>query len=78
MKTKTSTPLNIYYLILRGPFGDMKVKPKIYHYNFTEEESESPYAELPLADASECNRLLSLKGINCRWVIPHTYDCCEL
>lgn len=66
MKTKTPTPLSIYYLILRGPFGDMKVKPKIYHFNFTDQESESPYAELPLPDDSECNRLLSLKGINCR------------
>lgn len=68
MKTKTSTPLSIYFLILRGPFGDMKVKPKIYHFNFTEQESESPYGELPLVDSSECNRLLSHKGINCRSV----------
>lgn len=66
MKSKTATPLSIYFLILRGPFSDIKVKPKIYHFNFTEQESESPYGELPLVDSTECNRLLSLKGINCR------------
>lgn len=66
MKTKSPTPLNIYFIILGGPFSDMKVKPKIYHFDFTEQESESPYVELPLEDASECNRLLALKAINCR------------
>lgn len=66
MKTKSSTPLNIHYIILSGPFSDIKVKPKIYHFDFTEQESESPYVELPLKDAAECNRLLAQKMISCR------------
>ncbi|KAK6630662.1 hypothetical protein RUM43_014647 [Polyplax serrata] len=66
MKNKPSFQLTIHYLIVKGPFGDMKVKPKIYRYDFTEEESESPYTQLPLQDTCECNRLLAAKAINFR------------
>lgn len=66
MKNKPSFQLTIHYLIVKGPFGDMKVKPKIYKCDFSEEESDSPYTLLPLVDTPECNRLLATKVINFR------------
>ncbi|GLH13435.1 Cysteine and histidine-rich protein 1 homolog [Gryllus bimaculatus] len=69
LKTKTTFPLNLHYLILRGPFGDMKVDPKIYKFEFTDQENESPYVCLPLPDTAECNRLLAAKAINFRLIM---------
>lgn len=60
--------MKVHFLVVRGPYGDMKVAPKIYKFDFTENESESPYLELPLQDTSECNRLLASKVINFRYV----------
>lgn len=42
--------------------------PKIYQFDFSEEENESPYVQLPLPDTAECYRLLASKTINCRFV----------
>lgn len=68
LKTKTTVPLNVHYLILRGPFGDMKVDAKIYKFDFTDQENESPYVTLPLTDTAECNRLLAAKAVHFRCV----------
>ncbi|PNF15935.1 Cysteine and histidine-rich protein 1-like protein [Cryptotermes secundus] len=69
LKTKTTYPLALHYLILRGPFGDMKVNAKIHKFEFTDQENESPYVQLPLADTAECNRLLAAKVINFRLIM---------
>ncbi|XP_037933997.1 cysteine and histidine-rich protein 1 homolog isoform X2 [Teleopsis dalmanni] len=66
LKTKTTTPLSIHFFALRGPFSDMKVATQIYRHDFTDQCTESDYYVLPLPDSSECNRLLSNKGINFR------------
>lgn len=54
------------FLVIRGPFGDMKVTPKVDKFDFTDQENESPYVRLALQDTAECNRLLSCKAINFR------------
>lgn len=69
LKTKTSVPLSLHYMILRGPFSDIKLKAKIYKFEFTEHENETPYVKLPLLDSAECNRLLAAKAINFRYVL---------
>ncbi|XP_022200961.2 cysteine and histidine-rich protein 1 homolog [Nilaparvata lugens] len=69
LKTKTTVPLNVHFLILRGPFGDMKLDAKIYKFEFTDQENESQYVGLPLADTAECNRLLAAKAINFRLIM---------
>ncbi|XP_063238944.1 zinc finger TRAF-type-containing protein 1 homolog isoform X2 [Bacillus rossius redtenbacheri] len=69
LKTKTTYPLNLHYLVLRGPFGDMKVSTKIHRFEYTEQENESPYVQLPLVDTAECNRLLAAKAINFRLIM---------
>lgn len=66
LKSKSTTPLNLNYIVLRGPVGDIKVKPRIYEFDFTETNNEGPYVTLPLPDTAECNRLLAAKTINFR------------
>ena len=73
LKTKTTYPLALHYLVLRGPFGDMKVDAKIHKFEFTDQENESPYVHLPLVDTAECNRLLAAKVINFRYVDSELY-----
>lgn len=69
LKTKTSSPLPMHFIALKGPFYDMKVKTLIYKHEFTDQENESEYFWLPLPDSSECNRLLASKAINIRLIM---------
>ncbi|KAF5292380.1 hypothetical protein FQA39_LY03414 [Lamprigera yunnana] len=76
LKTKTAVPLSMHFLILHGPFGDMRVQPRIHKFEFSEQENESPYVPLALSDTAECNRLLASKTINFR--TDGRNDCDEL
>ncbi|XP_011497154.1 PREDICTED: cysteine and histidine-rich protein 1 homolog isoform X1 [Ceratosolen solmsi marchali] len=69
LKTKTTCPLSLHYLILKGPFSDMKVQSRIHRFDFTEQDNESPYLPLPLPDTAECNRLLAAKAISFRLIM---------
>jgi len=69
LKSKPTTPISVHYLILKGPFGDMKVSPCLYRFDFTETSLESPYTLLPLKDSAECNKLLAAKAINFRLIM---------
>jgi len=71
LKTKSTQPLSIYYIILKGPFGDMKINPRIYKFDFNDavNVNEAPYMPLPIPDTAECNRLLSAKTINFRLIM---------
>jgi hypothetical protein len=69
LKTKTSTPMTLSYIVLRGPVGDIKVNPRVYQFNFTENETETAYESVPLSDTAECNRLLAAKTINFRLIM---------
>ncbi|KAJ1530493.1 hypothetical protein ONE63_005391 [Megalurothrips usitatus] len=69
LKTKTTCTLSMSFLAIHGPFGDMKVLPKVDKFDFTENENESPYVRLALQDTAECNRLLSCKAINFRLIM---------
>lgn len=69
LKTKTTYPLPLHYLILKGPFGDMKVQPRIHRFEFTEQDNESPYLPIPLPDTAECNKLLAAKTISFRLIM---------
>lgn len=69
LKTKTTTAMTVHFMVLRGPFGDMKVQPKIHKFEFNETENESPYFLLPFPDSAECNRHLATKTINFRLIM---------
>lgn len=69
LKGKITSPLGIHFLVLKGPFGDMKVHPRLYHHEFSDGSSESIYRPLALVDAAECNKLLAAKAINFRLIM---------
>lgn len=60
--------MSVHYLVVKGPFGDMKVNPKIFKFEFNENDTETQFVTLPLPDSAECNRLLAAKTINFRCV----------
>jgi hypothetical protein len=68
VKTKLTAPMSMYFLALSGPFGGIKMKSKIYSFEFTAENSETEYVDLPI-DSVECNKLLASKTINFRLVM---------
>lgn len=46
-------------MILKGPFGEMKIRPKVDKFVFSDSTPESHFSELLLDDSIECYRLLS-------------------
>lgn len=58
--------MDISFVVLKGPFGDMKLNPKIHRYEFSEQNNESTPFSLPLIDSAECNRVLASKTIHFR------------
>ncbi|KAH3855172.1 zinc finger TRAF-type-containing protein 1-like [Dreissena polymorpha] len=66
LKSKITAPIVIHFVILKGPFGDMKVNPAIYKHEFTADILETPHHDLPIIDSIECNKLLASKTINLR------------
>ncbi|OXA65164.1 Cysteine and histidine-rich protein 1 [Folsomia candida] len=68
LKTKPSSNLDVSFVVLKGPFGDMKVNPSINRFEFSEQNNESPYFHLPINESSEVNRLLSQKAVHFRLI----------
>ncbi|XP_057662900.1 zinc finger TRAF-type-containing protein 1 homolog [Diorhabda carinulata] len=69
LKSKSTKPLNLSYIVLKGPVGDINVKPRIHEFEFTEQNNETPFVKLPLPDTPECNRLLAATTINFRLIM---------
>lgn len=66
LKSKVTAPLECSFLLLKGPYDDVKISPVIYHFVFTNESNETDYVPLPIVDSVECNKLLAAKNINLR------------
>ncbi|XP_066547361.1 zinc finger TRAF-type-containing protein 1 isoform X2 [Amia ocellicauda] len=69
LKSKVNSALECSYLLLKGPYDDVKIKPVIYHYVFSNDANETDYMPLPIIDSVECNKLLAAKNINLRLFI---------
>ncbi|XP_059176366.1 zinc finger TRAF-type-containing protein 1-like [Physella acuta] len=68
VKSKLTAPMVMHFLALSGPFGGIKMKSKIYNFEFTPDIAETEYLDLPI-DSAECNKLLASKTINFRIVM---------
>lgn len=53
----------------QGPFGDMKLHPRLYKHEFNENSTESSFSLISLYDTAECNKLLAAKAINFRLIM---------
>lgn len=65
-KSKINQPITLHYMVLKGPYGEMKVKPAIYKHEFSSDSVETNHQDLPVIDSIECNKLLAAKTINMR------------
>ncbi|KFZ58349.1 Cysteine and histidine-rich protein 1-A, partial [Antrostomus carolinensis] len=66
LKSKINSPMECSFLLLEGPYDDVKIHPVIYHFVFSNENNETDYMALPILDSVECNKLLAAKNINLR------------
>ena len=66
LKGKIQNPMLIHYIVLKGPYGDTKVNPAIYDMEFSSENLEAPFKEMPI---TECNKALSAKSISLRLIM---------
>uniref|UniRef100_A0A3Q2XH20 Zinc finger TRAF-type containing 1 n=1 Tax=Hippocampus comes TaxID=109280 RepID=A0A3Q2XH20_HIPCM len=66
---KSKVTLECSFLLLKGPYDDVRIKPVIHHYAFSNDDSETDYVLLPICDSVECNKLLAAKNINLRLFI---------
>jgi len=66
LKSRASNPLDIHYLVLKGPHSNFKIKPAIYRHEFSGDTIEAPSRRLMVEDSIECNRILSHRVINVR------------
>ncbi|KAM8966297.1 zinc finger TRAF-type-containing protein 1 [Pelodytes ibericus] len=71
LKSKINSPMECSFLLLKGPYDDVKIHPVIYHFVFNNENNETEYVPLPIIDSVECNKLLAAKNINLRLFIFH-------
>ncbi|XP_059487705.1 zinc finger TRAF-type-containing protein 1 homolog isoform X2 [Neocloeon triangulifer] len=70
LKSKsTPSPLTVHYMVLSGPFGDLKVNPQTYVAEFSDQSCEGPVVSLPIPDTNECNRLLASKTFSLRLIM---------
>ncbi|NP_001121149.1 cysteine and histidine-rich protein 1-B [Xenopus laevis] len=69
LKSKVNSPMECSFLLLKGPYDDVKIHPVIYQFVFTNENNETEYVPLPIIDSVECNKLLAAKNINLRLFI---------
>jgi len=69
LKSKVANPLNLHYMILKGPYGETKIDPAIYQFEFSNENTESHYQMLPIPGSCECNKLLAAKTISLRVIM---------
>ncbi|XP_030202392.1 zinc finger TRAF-type-containing protein 1 isoform X1 [Gadus morhua] len=69
LKSKVNSPLECSFLLLKGPYDDVRIKPVIHHHAFSNDTNETEYVLLPISDSVECNKLLAAKNINLRLFI---------
>ena len=66
---KNKCNLEMKYVAVKGPFGDMEMIPELQRFEFADDKRESVYHPVMLKRSSDCNRLLSSKTINLRLIL---------
>lgn len=66
---QVNSVLECSFLLLKGPYDDVWIKPVIHHHSFSNDTNETDYVPLPISDSVECNKLLAAKNINLRLFI---------
>lgn len=69
VSVQVNSALECSFLLLKGPYDDVRIKPVIHHHSFSNDTNETDYVPLPISDSVECNKLLAAKNINLRLFI---------
>ncbi|XP_076111201.1 zinc finger TRAF-type-containing protein 1-like [Mytilus galloprovincialis] len=69
LKSKFTTPISLSFIVLKGPYGEMKINPYIYTHDFVQDNVETAYNDLPIINSVECNKLLAGRTINLRLIM---------
>ncbi|KAI5631418.1 hypothetical protein NE865_15869 [Phthorimaea operculella] len=69
LKSKCIQPLSLQWVVLRGPYGEAGVAPRVAHHAFAEDSQDAAPLPLPLNDPADTNRLLSNKAIHFRLIM---------
>jgi len=68
-KSKLQNPVRLHYLALRGPFSELNMRPRVYDFEFNQENMETEKKEFPIIDSNECNKILAAKNISFRLIL---------
>lgn len=66
-----TSPMNLQYIILRGPYNDMEIKPNVYQFKFSDKASESTSNILEVSRTVDKEAFYSAKRINIRVLLFH-------
>ena len=69
LKSKVAAPFRLHFVALKGPFGDININPAIHECEFSNENTETAFKELPIAQSTDCNKLLAAKTVNMRLIM---------
>ncbi|XP_026743819.1 cysteine and histidine-rich protein 1 homolog isoform X2 [Trichoplusia ni] len=69
LKSKPAQALGVQWLVLRGPYGEARLRASVSAHSFAEDCADAPPLPLPLLDAADTNRLLSNKAIHFRLIM---------
>jgi hypothetical protein len=58
--------MEIKFCILKGPFGEVQIIPRVHTFEFNQNKSETEYIKLNIS-STDCNKLLAAKTINFRF-----------
>ncbi len=68
LKSKAQNPIHIQYFALPGPYSEIKMRPKVYRFEFSSDATETSHQDLPLVCPMECNKILAGRNINMRLI----------
>jgi hypothetical protein len=63
--SSSQTSLEIKFCVLKGPFGEVPLGPRVHSFEFNQNKLETDYIKLDIKP-DDCNKLLSSKIINFR------------
>lgn len=63
--SSSQSSLEIKFCVLKGPFGEVPISPRVHMFEFNANKLETDYIKLDIKPA-DCNKLLSSKIINFR------------
>ncbi|KAI8520113.1 PREDICTED: cysteine and histidine-rich protein 1-like [Branchiostoma belcheri] len=66
LKSKVNTSIDMNFLVMKGPYDDVKLEAAVKRFQFSSDSLETDYYDFPLVTAAECNKLLAARNINLR------------